>query len=226
MAISLRAARALIIGDVSLLGNVIINPGSTETYTITDYSSFSTWSVSSNVGTVSIVDDTITLSVPNPIGAAQVNLTVVKDGKPSVFVVAAGTAVVNKPSITSPTAGQTNVSLTPTIAASAYSTTPTGQGVHQSSQWQIALDSNFLNIAYDSGVDTVNLTSITVPGGLNLNTVYYVRVRYTSSTIGNSVWSTTVSFTTTNQYVNTPTVSVTGGPDDVAETPTITTSVC
>lgn len=224
MAISLRAARALIIGDVSLLGNVIINPGSTETYTITDYSSFSTWSVSSNVGTASIVDDTITLSVPNPVGATQVNLTVVKDGKPSVFVVAAGTAVVNKPSITSPTAGQTSVSLTPTIAASAYSTTPTSQGVHQSSQWQIALDSNFLNIAYDSGVGTVNKTSITVPGGLNLNTVYYARVRYTSSTIGNSVWSTTVSFTTTNRYVNTPTVSVTGGPADVSETPTITTS--
>jgi len=51
-----------------------------------------------------------------------------------------------------------------------------------------------------------------------------VRVRYTSSTIGTSDWSGVVSFTTTNQYVVEPTISVTDGPNNVGETPTITTS--
>lgn len=225
MTISLRAARSLIVGDVSLVGPVTVFASSTNTYTITDYNSFSTYTVASNVGTVSRTNETIALTTPNPIGATQVNLTVTRDGKPSLFVIAGGTSLVTQPTITSPTAGQTGVGLTPTIQSSAFATVPAGQGVHQSSQWQIATTSDFLNIAYDSGVDTVNKTSITVPDGLlTINTPYYVRVKHTSSTIGASAWSPTVTFTTTNSYIVTPTVTITGGTTNVGQTPTITTS--
>lgn len=225
MTISLRAARSLIVGDVSLLGPVTVFASSTNTYTITDYNSFSTYAVASNVGTVSRTNETITLTTPNPIGATQVNLTVTRDGKPSLFVIAGGASLVTQPTITSPTAGQTGVGLTPTIQSSAFATVPAGQGVHQSSQWQIATTSDFLNIAYDSGIDTVNKTSVTVPNGLlTINTPYYVRVKHTSSTIGASAWSPTVTFTTTNSYIVTPTVTITGGATNVGQTPTITTS--
>lgn len=225
MTISLRAARSLIVGDVSLLGPVTVFASSTNTYTITDYNSFSTYTVASNVGTVSRTNETITLTTPNPIGATQVNLTVTRDGKPSLFVIAGGASLVTQPTITSPTAGQTGVGLTPTIQSSAFATVPAGQGVHQSSQWQIATTSDFLNIAYDSGIDTVNKTSVTVPNGLlTINTPYYVRVKHTSSTIGASAWSPTVTFTTTNSYIVTPTVTITGGTTNVGQTPTITTS--
>lgn len=225
MTISLRAARSLIVGDVSLVGPVTVFASSTNTYTITDYNSFSTYDLASNVGTVSRTNETITLKIPNPIGAAQVNLTVTRDGKPSLFVIAGGASLVTQPTITSPTAGQTGVGLTPTIQSSAFATVPAGQGVHQSSQWQIATTSDFLNIAYDSGIDTVNKTSVTVPNGLlTINTPYYVRVKHTSSTIGASAWSPTVTFTTTNSYIVTPTVTITGGTTNVGQTPTITTS--
>lgn len=225
MTISLRAARSLIVGDVSLLGPVTVFASSTNTYTITDYNSFSTYAVASNVGTVSRTNETITLTTPNPIGATQVNLTVTRDGKPSLFVIAGGASLVTQPTITSPTAGQTGVGLTPTIQSSAFATVPAGQGVHQSSQWQIATTSDFLNIAYDSSIDTVNKTSVTVPNGLlTINTPYYVRVKHTSSTIGASAWSPTVTFTTTNSYIVTPTVTITGGTTNVGQTPTITTS--
>lgn len=225
MTISLRAARSLIVGDVSLLGPVTVFASSTNTYTITDYNSFSTYTVASNVGTVSRTNETITLTTPNPIGATQVNLTVTRDGKPSLFVIAGGASLVTQPTITSPTAGQTGVGLTPTIQSSAFATVPAGQGVHQSSQWQIATTSDFLNIAYDSGIDTVNKTSVTVPNGLlTISTPYYVRVKHTSSTIGASAWSPTVTFTTTNSYIVTPTVTITGGTTNVGQTPTITTS--
>lgn len=225
MTISLRAARSLIVGDVSLVGPVTVFASSTNTYTITDYNSFSTYAVASNVGTVSRTNETITLTTPNPIGATQVNLTVTRDGKPSLFVIAGGASLVTQPAITSPTAGQTGVGLTPTIQSSAFATVPAGQGVHQSSQWQVATTSNFLNIAYDSGVDTVNKTSVTVPNSLlTINTPYYARVKHTSSTIGASAWSPTVTFTTTNSYIVTPTVTITGGTTNVGQTPTITTS--
>ena len=224
MAISLRSARSLVVGDVSLEGDVIVFQGSTNTYTITDFNSFSEYSVSSDYGTASVAGDVITLVVPIPATQNQIKLTVLKDSKSSVFTVAIGAAVVNTPSITSPVNGATGVALQPTIEASAFSTTPPAQGVHQSSQWQVATSSDFLNIAYDSGVDVTNKTSLTLPSPLSLNTQHWVRVRYTSSTIGVSEWSSAVSFTTTNQYVAQPTVSVTDGPNNVGETPTITTS--
>lgn len=223
MTISLKAVRSLGVSEVNLQGNPIVYAGSTNTYAITDYNSFSSWSVSSNVGTATISSAIITLVVANPIGASQINLTVTKDGKQSVFVIAAGVAIVNKPSITSPSAGQTNVALNPLITGTAYSTTPTGQGTHQSSQWQVATTPDFLNLFLDTGTDTANLTQITV-NGLAINTVYYARVKYTSSTIGTSAWSDAITFTTTNEYVVTPTVSVTGAPSDVGETPTLSTS--
>lgn len=224
MAISLRAARSLIVGDVSLLGDVLVFAGTSNTYTITDFNAFSTYTVTASYGSASIASDTITLSVPTPSTQAQINLTVTKDGKPSIFVVAVGAAVVNQPTIVSPANNAKGVSLQPTIQASAYSTTPPIQGTHQSSQWQVAITSDFLNIAYDSGTSTVNKTSITIPTPLPINTVHYVRVRYTSSTIGTSAWSPTITFTTTAQYANQPTVSVSDGPSNVGETPTITTS--
>lgn len=224
MAISLRSARSLVVGDVSLEGDVIVFQGSTNTYNITDFNSFSEYSVSSDYGTASVADDVITLVVPNPATQNQIKLTVLKDNKSSIFTVAVGASVVNTPSITSPINGATGVALQPTIEASAFTTTPPAQGVHQSSQWQVATSADFLNIAYDSGVDTVNKTSITVPSPLSLNTQHWVRVRYTSSTIGTSGWSSAASFTTTNQYVVEPTVSVTDGPNNVGETPTISTS--
>lgn len=224
MAISLRSARSLVVGDVSLEGDVIVFQGSTNTYNITDFNSFSEYSVSSDYGSASISGDVITLTIPTPATQNQIKLTVIKDSKSSVFTVAVGASVVNTPSITSPVNGATGVALQPTIEASAFSTTPPAQGVHQSSQWQVATSADFLNIAYDSGVDTVNKTSITIPSPLSLNTQHLARVRYTSSTIGTSDWSAAVSFTTTNQYIVEPNVSVTDGPDNVGETPTITTS--
>ena len=224
MAISLRSARSLVVGDVSLEGDVVAFQGSTNTYTITDFNSFSEYTVTSDYGTVSISEDVITLTVPTPATQNQIKLTVIKDSKSSVFTVAIGASVVNTPSITSPANGAVSVNLQPTLEASAFSTTPPAQGVHQSSQWQVATSSDFLNIAYDSGVDVTNKTSLTLPSPLSLNTQHWVRVRYTSSTIGTSDWSGVVSFTTTNQYVVEPTVSVTDGPSNVGETPTITTS--
>jgi hypothetical protein len=210
--------------DVSLSGLTIVTQGTTATYTITDYNSFSIYSVSSSVGTATRTNESISLVIPNPTTVPQITLTVIKDGTPSYFVIAVGAQSVVIPTILYPTSGQANVELSPTLSATAFTTAPAGQDTHQSSQWQVATDSGFTTIVFDSGVDTVNKTNIQVPSGvLTIGTVYYARVRYTGVVIGNSAWSVTLSFTTTNQYVVTPTVSVTGGPTDVGETPVIST---
>jgi len=211
--------------SVTLSGPVLVTQGSTDTYVITNYNSFSQYTVSTSVGTATRTNESISLVVPNPTTQPQITLTVVRDGVASSFLIAVGAQSIVTPSIVYPTAGQTSVELTPTLQGSTFATAPAGQDTHQSSQWQVATDSAFTDIKFNSGADTVNKTSVQVPtGSLNISTQYYARVKYTGAIIGASAWSPTATFTTTNKYVVTPTVSVTNGPDQVDETPTLSTS--
>jgi len=211
--------------SVTLSGPTLVTQGSTDTYIITNYNSFSQYTVSASVGTATHTNESISLVVPNPTTQPQITLTVVRDGVATAFLIAVGAQSVVTPSIVYPTAGQTSVELTPTLQGSAFATAPAGQDIHQSSQWQVATDAAFTDIKFNSGTDTVNKTSIQVPtGSLSISTQYYVRVRYTGAIIGTSAWSNSNTFTTTNKYVITPTVSVTNGPDQVDETPTLSTS--
>ena len=63
-----------------------------------------------------------------------------------------------KPSITSPTDGEQNVSTNVTLQSSAFATEG-GTDTHISSDWEIATDPNFENIVASSYGDTENLTS-------------------------------------------------------------------
>ena len=125
------------------------------------------------------------------------------------------------PTITAPIAEATDVLVTPTITTSNYSFVG-GSETHISTDWEIATDSGFTNVVKSSLADTVNLTSWT-PTALNDMTGYYVRARHKSVNY-TSNWSASVHFTTVDVYVQTPTLTVTGTPTDVPETPMLTTS--
>jgi hypothetical protein len=107
------------------------------------------------------------------------------------------TPAIAQPSITSPTSGATDVALTPTFTSSAFAVTNDGSDTHASSDWQVASDAGFTSIVEQSLDDAVNLESYTVTGPLTVETVYYVRVRHTGTTYGDSAWSAGVSFETT-----------------------------
>lgn len=211
--------------SVTLSGPVIATQGSTVNYTITNFNSFSQYSVGTSVGTISRTDGVITLVVPNPTTATQINMTVTRDENTSLFLIAVGAQSIATPVLTYPSEGQSSVELSPTLQSSAFATVPAGQTTHQSSQWEISADSDFTTLLFDSGADTVNKTSIQVPSGvLSISQTYYARVRHTGVALGTSGWSPTRTFTTTDRFVVTPTVNVTGGPSSVSNTPTITTS--
>lgn len=97
----------------------------------------------------------------------------------------------NTPSNTYPSNQTTKVSRKPTLTGSSYSN---DDGDNQiASQWQIATDSGFSNIIWDTGT-TDPVTSIAIPTELNYNTTYYWHVRYESNPW--SPYSPTTSFTT------------------------------
>lgn len=121
---------------------------------------------------------------------------------PTKFTTASSFVFVATPANTAPTAGQTNITETPTLTSSAFSVSG-GSDTHASSQWQIrAADGDYAVPVWDSGTDAVNKTSIAVPAGeLQSGTkTYYFRVRHTGTTYGNSQWSAETPFVTKENF--------------------------
>ena len=108
------------------------------------------------------------------------------------FVTTNINSYVEQPTFISPTDGGVANSLMPTLTASAFASV--GSLVHASTDWQIASDSAFTSILWESLADTSNLTSITGPT-LTVG-VYYTRVRYRDTFGAVSSYSPTVEFNT------------------------------
>jgi hypothetical protein len=114
-----------------------------------------------------------------------------------------GGNLVVTPSITSPTNGQT--AYNDGYTSSAYSTVDSYNGTHNYSEWQLSTDSGF-NTIVDSYSGSSNLTSWSTNADSAAVTTYYVRVRYGSDS-HLSEWSDTISYTTPNIYIATPTIT-------------------
>jgi hypothetical protein len=131
----------------------------------------------------------------------------------------------SRPAGLSPVTWSSGVSLTPTLQASTFSDPDSGDH-HVASQWHIDDDPwDFTSLAFDSGTDATNLTSVSVPSGkLAYSTLYYWRVRYEDSQGAWSDWSVEMCFVTTSATTDStpPTTPIVS--DDGAST-TSTTSL-
>lgn len=103
------------------------------------------------------------------------------------------------PSITSPTNGATNVIESITITSSSFSVIGNGSDTHESSDWQIATDVSFSNIIEESLSDTTNKTSYPFLNP-STSTTYYVRVRYSGTSLGLTAFSEAISYTTAASF--------------------------
>jgi predicted lipoprotein with Yx(FWY)xxD motif len=111
----------------------------------------------------------------------------------------------NQPTSASPSAGGTNVSVTPTLESSPFSDPDSGD-THSASQWRItATAADYSSPVFDSGADSANLLKISVPAGKLIgNTTYYWQVRHCDGRQDWSAWSAETSFTTQNIIPNQP----------------------
>ena len=104
----------------------------------------------------------------------------------------------HQPNNISPSDGSTNISLTPTLESSAFFDPDTGD-THTASHWQITtISGDYSSPVFDSGADSSNLTSITIPSGiLWYSTTYYWRVKHQDNHGTWSEYSLEIIFTTT-----------------------------
>ncbi len=187
------------------------SPGVDEHYS-TDWQ-IATDSIFSNIIS-SATDDTLNKYVWNVTGLSDLTQYYVRARyKGSTYGYGAWSATVgfvtiqansiNTPSISSPANASDGNSLSPSLSSSVFSVTG-GSDTHQSSDWQIATDSNFSNIVASVTGDTINKTTWSTVG-LTPNTTYYVRVRYKGANLPYSAWSPTSQFSTI--HVNTPSIT-------------------
>lgn len=181
---------------VTLSGDTSIYVNQAKTYTITNYSAFSTYTVTVTAGSVSRSGDQITFTAPS--SAQTVTLTVSMDGNATTFSLVIQAAGVATPTNSTPTNGATNQDGSVTLTASAFSWVGLSD-THASSDWQIATDSGFTSIVQSRTADTTNKTSWTV-SSLSTSQTYYWRVRYNGAANGTSSWSTATSFTTKSSF--------------------------
>jgi hypothetical protein len=129
-----------------------------------------------------------------------------------------GSDDIETPTITSPTTGATGIALAITVTGSTYRSL---YGYNQSdAQIQVSDVSDFATTVIDTVTGTA-VASFNITG-LDVNTLYYVRIRYQDSDDRWSDWSTVISFTTANIYIDTPVnTSPASLETDIGETPTL-----
>lgn len=130
-----------------------------------------------------------------------------------------GAATVKTPTNLSPSG--TDITLFPVLSASAYSC-QVATDLRAYREFQLSTD-NFKSFVINV---QENADSYSVTKKLSLSTTYQFRCRDVSQWGAESEWSEVAQFTTTSveMYINVPTVTVTGQPDQVIENPTITAS--
>lgn len=173
-----------------------------ETYTITNYNSFSDYVVQVSDGTVSLAGDTITFSAPATDGTVTMTLTV--DGVATPFSIEVLPASALPPTLTVQGAPDA-VPETPTLTASAFESAPSGD-THASTDWRVRRVSDGV-VVWSSIGDTVNKTSITVPAGnLVISEEYDFEVQYNATASASSGWVTVRATTKDdfNDYIETP----------------------
>ncbi len=121
---------------------------------------------------------------------------------PSGFAFAASPNAPDTPLLISPTNGEIDVALAPTLQTGPFNDLDGDN--HYRTEWEISTDPGFGTLVFRSRT-TTDLTSITLADGvLSSSTTYYWRVRFTDHYYAVSNWSAVSSFTTLNLAPDAP----------------------
>lgn len=126
-----------------------------------------------------------------------------------------------QPVAISPTTGTSGVLPNLTLEATAFAALySVDTRIHRRFEVALLSDASFSSPVFTAEVAA---NSVAITPNLGLNTAYHWRCKDVATT-GESAWMLANSFVTGDISISTPTVSVSGAPSDVPESPTISTS--
>lgn len=191
--------------SISLEGDSLIYKGASYEWTITNYDSFSTYSVSGDFPTAAIEGSKLKITLPSnfPSGNAKLNIT--RSGVTRELVLNVNGRTINSPEVLFAYDHEIDVSASPTLTSSPYSTSPAGIDALSEVNWQFSMDDDFQNLLVDVKYPELGRKLDEV---LPLKTKVYARCRYRGSVLGWSQWSKPITFTTAG--IQPPILTITG----------------
>lgn len=193
---------------IPIEGPTLVYPGSTNTFTIGAYDSFSPYTQSATSGTLTRSGKTLSLVIPSNAAPGTVDIEVSRNGVTETRRVAVGAAAIAKPQIVSPTPGAAGVGFEPDLSIAPFTVYPAGYDVLRKTRWQVALDAAFTQMVYNAE-SSVNLTSINLGAvGVRLepSRQYFTRAQCMGDTL-TSVMSDAVAFNTAAVYIRRPAIT-------------------
>lgn len=161
--------------------------GEKRNFEISNYNSFSTYSITANHGECNLLDNIITyIADDSYTGAVQLNITC--DGVVNTFNFNINGSGISAPVFLTPSTNNMEVG-TPFVAIVDTFQSIGEQDTHESTTWQLATDANFENIVQQSINDHNNKLSFTFSQNLTHNTIYYIRVKFSGLKLSDSNWA-------------------------------------
>lgn len=203
---------------VALYGPTSVPKLGTAIFKISNYDEKTSYTITTENGKAYQFGDQIAFAAGGVVGASSISIN------GSVYVIQITSTSPTMPTIIAPLQDSSNHEASVSFMSSSFAS-PQIPDQHASTDWQLALDSDFLNVVKQTLVDTVNTTSWTVTD-LSPNTQYYVRVRHTSLSTGPSPWSPTLRIATRAFQVVQPTTVTqpANGALNIDTRPTLTTA--
>lgn len=186
---------------VSLLGPTYLYAGDSYTYTFTDWDNFSTYSVSSDIGTATLGNGELTLDIPAGTPEGECLLTVIRNGSTRIIPIRIGDPIVAQPTLIAPVNGAPNIKETPTLTMSPFKTFPANVDTQVSADWEL-YDAND-NLVLSSYDDTTHLSAFPIAEGILTEGGYGYkwRGRQEGQTLGKGEWSEFFTFSTEAIFV-------------------------
>ena len=163
------------------------------TAVITNYDSYTDYTVTAALGTVSRVGDTITYTAPSTAGNEVVSVNGVAVA--SFAVLSAG---IIAPTVNTPVAASNDNGEVVTFDLSDFVVIPAGFNTHVSTTVEVYTDVGMTNLSATVTKTTGDLTVVDV-GSHVVSTTYYARARYNGNTLLGE-WSATRSYTTKDTF--------------------------
>ena len=192
--------------SICLDGPVLIYLGTTNTYRITDFHRFSTYTAKTSVGTVTRDAETLTLTIPADAPAGLVTLEVQRDAAKMIQKIPLGAATIQQPSFVSPGLNANGVAAEPTLTIGAFTVFPAAYDGHVKTRWQLSRNAEFTDLVFDI-TSTTELTALSLADAgyhLDPSRQYFARAMMIGNTLS-SAWGT-VSFNTAAIHIRRPTI--------------------
>lgn len=182
---------------INIIGPTIAYQGTDVSWVISDYDSFSEYSITADFLDVEIFDANIVGKVKDSASIGKSIMTIYKNGAPRLIEVEVLGIGIGQPSVIGIMNNESGVSPLVSISSSSFYTEPVGSDTFANVQYEISRTETFSDIAFSFTSTSTGSVTTDLPERTRL----YARARHVGKSNRASAWSTVITFITGDKPV-------------------------